>query len=71
MLAELYPYYLARSPKVGWQLKKEAGKKRMALELGRNAAVRVDHMPCGGVKDSGLGREEIRLPSTSSRKFDS
>ncbi|MGB8223975.1 MAG: aldehyde dehydrogenase family protein [Polyangiales bacterium] len=31
------------SPKVGWQLKREAGKKRVALELGGNAAVVVDH----------------------------
>jgi len=31
------------SPKVGWQLKAEAGKKRVALELGGNAAVVVDH----------------------------
>jgi acyl-CoA reductase-like NAD-dependent aldehyde dehydrogenase len=31
------------SPKVGWQLKKDAGKKRVALELGGNAAVVVDH----------------------------
>jgi acyl-CoA reductase-like NAD-dependent aldehyde dehydrogenase len=71
MLAELYHYYPAGSPKVGWQLKREAGKKRVALELGGNAAVLLDHMPRGGVKDSGLGGEAIRLPSTSSRKFDS
>jgi acyl-CoA reductase-like NAD-dependent aldehyde dehydrogenase len=31
------------SPKVGWQLKRDAGKKRVALELGGNAAVVVDH----------------------------
>ena len=31
------------SPKVGWQLKREAGKKRVVLELGGNAAVVVDH----------------------------
>ncbi|MGB8330738.1 MAG: aldehyde dehydrogenase family protein [Polyangiales bacterium] len=31
------------SPKVGWQLKKDAGKKRVVLELGGNAAVVVDH----------------------------
>jgi len=30
------------SPKVGWQLKRDAGKKRVALELGGNAAVVVD-----------------------------
>jgi acyl-CoA reductase-like NAD-dependent aldehyde dehydrogenase len=31
------------SPKVGWQLKRDAGKKRVVLELGGNAAVVVDH----------------------------
>jgi len=31
------------SPKVGWQLKRDAGKKRVILELGGNAAVVVDH----------------------------
>jgi acyl-CoA reductase-like NAD-dependent aldehyde dehydrogenase len=31
------------SPRVGWQLKRDAGKKRVALELGGNAAVVVDH----------------------------
>jgi acyl-CoA reductase-like NAD-dependent aldehyde dehydrogenase len=31
------------SPKVGWQLKQDAGKKRVLLELGGNAAVVVDH----------------------------
>jgi len=31
------------SPKVGWQLKRDAGKKRVLLELGGNAAVVVDH----------------------------
>jgi acyl-CoA reductase-like NAD-dependent aldehyde dehydrogenase len=31
------------SPKVGWELKANAGKKRVALELGGNAAVVVDH----------------------------
>lgn len=31
------------SPKVGWELKAKAGKKRVALELGGNAAVVVDH----------------------------
>ena len=30
------------SPKVGWQLKRDAGKKRVLLELGGNAAVVVD-----------------------------
>jgi acyl-CoA reductase-like NAD-dependent aldehyde dehydrogenase len=30
------------SPKVGWQLKRDAGKKRVVLELGGNAAVVVD-----------------------------
>jgi acyl-CoA reductase-like NAD-dependent aldehyde dehydrogenase len=30
------------SPKVGWQLKSDAGKKRVVLELGGNAAVVVD-----------------------------
>jgi acyl-CoA reductase-like NAD-dependent aldehyde dehydrogenase len=31
------------SPEVGWQLKRDAGKKRVVLELGGNAAVVVDH----------------------------
>jgi acyl-CoA reductase-like NAD-dependent aldehyde dehydrogenase len=31
------------SPAVGWQLKRDAGKKRVVLELGGNAAVVVDH----------------------------
>ena len=31
------------SPKVGWKLKRDAGKKRVVLELGGNAAVVVDH----------------------------
>jgi acyl-CoA reductase-like NAD-dependent aldehyde dehydrogenase len=31
------------SPTVGWQLKRDAGKKRVVLELGGNAAVVVDH----------------------------
>ncbi|MEM7135497.1 MAG: aldehyde dehydrogenase family protein [Myxococcota bacterium] len=31
------------SPAVGWDLKRDAGKKRVVLELGGNAAVVVDH----------------------------
>jgi len=31
------------SPEVGWQLKSQAGKKKVVLELGGNAAVIVDH----------------------------
>ncbi len=31
------------SPAVGWQLKRDAGKKKVVLELGGNAAVVVDH----------------------------
>ncbi|WP_457571914.1 aldehyde dehydrogenase family protein [Desulfovulcanus sp.] len=32
------------SPKVGWRLKKEAGRKRVTLELGGNAALIIDSL---------------------------
>ncbi len=67
------------SPAVGWELKKRAGKKRVTLELGGNAGViandvpsfRIDHMPYGGTKESGLGREGIRyaLKEMTERKI--
>ncbi|MGK0190209.1 MAG: acyl-CoA reductase-like NAD-dependent aldehyde dehydrogenase [Verrucomicrobiales bacterium] len=63
------------SPGVGWKLKANAGKKKVVLELGGNAAVVVDEDAdiddaveriiigafYGGVKESGLGREGIRF----------
>ena len=55
------------SPKVGWMLKAKAGKKKVVLELGGNAACIIGEarkagaeLPYGCVKDSGLGREGIR-----------
>jgi acyl-CoA reductase-like NAD-dependent aldehyde dehydrogenase len=51
------------SPPVGARIVKLAGLKRVTLELGNNSGTifRVDHMPYGGNRMSGIGREGVRF----------
>ena len=47
------------SPKIGWMLKERAGKKKVLLELGGNAAVYVDKSSLSGEKEAQEIAKEI------------
>ncbi|MEC7277847.1 MAG: aldehyde dehydrogenase family protein [Bdellovibrionota bacterium] len=47
------------SPKIGWMLKERAGKKKVLLELGGNAAVYVDKSSLTGEKEAQKIAKEI------------